>query len=101
MPFAIVAKDKPGSAELRARMRPDHLSYLEDNLSKLIGAGALLDDDGVTAGGSLYLVDIDERAEAEAFIAADPYSKAGLFGEVEVTRWRRGILDHKSFLVKG
>ena len=36
-------------------------------------------------GGGLYIVDTENRAEAEALIAADPFSKVDLFERVLVT----------------
>jgi uncharacterized protein YciI len=100
MPFLIVARDKPGQAQTRAQTRPNHLAYVEANLSRLIAAGALLDDGGELAIGSMYVIDTDVRAEAESFIANDPYSAAGLFASIDVTRWRRGVFDHRSYLRK-
>ena len=38
---------------------------------------------------------VDDRASAEAFINSDPFSKVGLFGKVEISRWRKGFLDGK------
>lgn len=95
MPYLIDATDKPDSAELRAAERPKHMAYLDSNLPKLIAVGAKLRDDGTTAWGSLYIIDVDERAAAEAFINNDPFQKAGLFGKVEISRWRKGFLDGK------
>jgi len=100
MPYMVVALDKPDTAALRADTRPAHVAYLESNLDKLIGAGAKLSDDGETALGSLYLIDTDSREEAEAFVAADPFTKAGVLGEAVATRWRKAILDHQSFIPK-
>jgi uncharacterized protein YciI len=95
MPYVIDATDGSGKADLRQKVRPDHLAYVEANVHRLLAAGAKLSDDGATALGTLYLIDTDERGEAEAFVAADPYSKAGVFGTVTVTRWRKGFFDFK------
>jgi uncharacterized protein YciI len=95
MPYIIDATDRTGAAELRAKNRPDHLAYVEANVGKVIAAGAKLADDGETSLGTLYLIDVDERAAAEAFIAGDPYRKAGVFGTVVITRWRKGFFDFK------
>jgi uncharacterized protein YciI len=92
MPFHIDASDKPGVRDLRASVRPDHLAFLAENTSKLLAAGGKLDDDG-NAFGSVYIVDVEDRAAAEAFIKSDPYSKAGVFGEIVVTRWRKAIFN--------
>jgi uncharacterized protein YciI len=96
MPFLIDATDKPDSAELRAKTRPEHLEFLKASLPKLLAAGAKLSDDGATSWGSAYIVDVETRAEAEAFINADPFTKAGLFGAVNITRWRKGFFDFKA-----
>jgi uncharacterized protein YciI len=91
MPFMIRCTDRPGAAALRAATRADHLVYLEPVRPRILAAGALLDDAG-TPIGSLILFDTDDRAEAEAFIANDPFNKAGLFQSVKVVRWRKGFL---------
>jgi uncharacterized protein YciI len=95
MPFVIDATDKPEAEALRASTRAEHLAYLEANVSRLLAAGAKLRDDGTTAWGSVYLLDTDERAEAEAFIAGDPFSTAGVFAEVAITRWRKAFFDRR------
>ncbi|MEQ8662188.1 MAG: YciI family protein [Gammaproteobacteria bacterium] len=91
MPYLIRTYDKPGSADLRAATRPAHLEFLAPYLPRLLAAGALLDDDGSTPRGSLILFDSDDRAEAEALAADDPYTRAGLFERVEIVRWRKVI----------
>jgi uncharacterized protein YciI len=93
MPYLIDATDKPDSAELRKTIRPMHMAFLEKNILRLLAAGAKLRDDGETAWGSAYIVDTDDRKVAEAFIAEDPYSKAGLFDTVMITRWRKGFFS--------
>lgn len=98
MPYAIIATDKPGAAELRASVRPAHLEYLKSQVSLLLAAGAFVDDDGTGGSGSLLIVDTDDRAVAERFCAEDPYSKAGLFEKVVVTRWRKAFFDKQSMV---
>jgi len=93
MPYMIETFDRPGSLDLRAATRDAHLVFLDANKHLLLACGAKLNDDGSTAGGGLYVVDLDNRAEAEAFIAADPFSTAGLFDRVVITRWRKAYVD--------
>ncbi len=93
MPYAIQTKDKPGHGHLRAEHRSEHIAYLEANLDILLAAGALIDDDGTGGRGGILIVEVDERAAAEAFIAGDPFTKAGLFESVTVTRWRKAFFN--------
>lgn len=93
MPYLIDASDGPDVAELRARLRPDHLAHINDHLPLILAAGAKLSEDG-TPIGSAYLLDVEHRRAAEEFIQADPYVLGQVFGTVTITRWRKGFFDH-------
>jgi uncharacterized protein YciI len=98
MPYAIQTVDKPGTAEMRATTRASHLEYLTRHKDKLLAAGALIDDDGTGGYGGILIVDTDDRAEAERFIAEDPFTKAGLFQKVTVTRWRKAFFNKERLI---
>ena len=89
MAYVIQTRDKPDRAHLRAEVRDEHLAYLDANRHRLLAGGAVINDDGSGGHGGVLIVDTDERAEAEQFIADDPFSKAGLFESVTVSRWRK------------
>ena len=93
MPYAIQTQDKAGAAKLRADTRAAHLEYLTANQHLLLAAGALIEDDGTGGNGGILIVDTEDRKEAERFIANDPFTKAGLFEKVTVTRWRKAFFD--------
>lgn len=88
MYFAIHCIDKPGSSDLRAATRPDHLKHIEGVAERIVAAGPLLGIDGGPIG-SLMIVDFADRKAAIQFAAADPYALAGLFASVAVTAWRK------------
>ncbi|MFA3900252.1 YciI family protein [Rhodococcus sp. 5A-K4] len=98
MPYFIETLDKPNSHDIRIRMRPEHLVYLEQHRHLLLASGAKLSDDGIQASGGIYIVDTDCRKEAEEFIQADPFSMGSLFTEVRIIRWRKAYFNFKSFL---
>ena len=98
MPYLIETWDKPNHAHVRERERPAHLAFLAQHTEKLLACGPKLNDDGQGAHGSLYVLDVDTRDEAERFIAADPYALAELFERVSVVRWRKAYLDGRSYL---
>jgi uncharacterized protein YciI len=89
MPYMIYCLDKPGHAHVRADNRAAHLDYLKKWTDKLIAAGPLLTDDGSGMVGSLILMDLKDRGEADTFLAGDPYGKAGLFASVTVRSWKK------------
>lgn len=98
MPYLIQTLDKPDSAHIRSGVRPEHLKYLDANQGKLLAAGALLNDDGSGGHGGVLIVDVEDRKAAEDFIANDPFSKAGLFQKVTVTRWRKAYFNFQNCL---
>jgi uncharacterized protein YciI len=98
VPYLIETFDRPGAGALRLAVRDEHLAYLDSRMKLLLACGAKLDDDWEAASGGIYLLDVATRTEAEAFIAADPFSKAGLFREVTICRWRKAYLDGRKML---
>jgi uncharacterized protein YciI len=90
MLYAVYCVDKPNAAALRAELRPPHQDYLKTQTGIIILAGATQMDDGETATGSMFIVNVNSRAEAEAFAKGDPFNSGGLFESVVVTRMRKG-----------
>jgi uncharacterized protein len=87
MLYALICTDKPNSAELRAKTRPDHVAYLGSLGDQMKFAGPFLDDQGNSIG-SLVTIEADDRITAEKISANDPYKLAGLFASVEIRAWR-------------
>jgi len=69
------------------RVRPHYA--VKANPDRLMIAGPLLGDDGVTVQGSLLVIEAADRAAAEAFAAGDPYAKAGLFESVTIKAFKK------------
>jgi hypothetical protein len=89
MLFALICDDKPDALALRQATREAHLAFLRDAGGVAL-AGPLLDDGG-RPNGSLIVIEAADRAAAEAWAAADPYARAGLFAAVAIRPWTRAI----------
>ena len=89
MPYVLFCKDAPGKLPVRLANRDAHLAYARESGIVVLG-GPLMDDAGQMCG-SLLVLDVDSRAEAEAFADKDPYAAAGLFESVEIRPWKRVI----------
>ena len=87
MLFALICTDKPASLELRLRVRPEHVAYLNGLGAKMKTAGPFLDSVG-EPNGSLVIVEADDIGGAHAIAAGDPYAKAGLFAATDIRPWR-------------
>jgi uncharacterized protein YciI len=91
MLYVISCVDKADHLHIRMENRPAHVGHLKSNLDRLVLAGPTLTEDGETPTGSVIIMEFDNQAEAEAFAAADPYAKAGLFETVTIKPWRQAL----------
>jgi uncharacterized protein YciI len=90
MLWAISRVAAPNFAAMREKGLQAHLDYLHSQKSVLVVSGATVSDDGKEFIGSLLIVNVNSRAEAKAFVDGDPFTKAGLFTNVTITRMRKG-----------
>lgn len=84
MIFVFHLIDRPDSAELRQRVRPEHKIYLAEVADRIAFAGPLTKDDGQAMLGSLLAIDFEDRAAAERWMADEPFTKAGLYASASV-----------------
>ena len=71
--------DRPGTAQLRDEVRPIHREYLAKLSDRMAFCGPLTSEDGQTTVGSLLAIDFPSRTAAEAWIAAEPFTMAGVY----------------------
>lgn len=86
--YFVFRQDKPGAHDLRMKTRPAHMKYAEQLGDRLLFAGPAMDDDGEMVA-SVWIIEAENRAEAEAITAADPYEKVDLFESKIVRRFMK------------
>jgi uncharacterized protein YciI len=89
MRAALICIDKPGHLQTRLENRAAHLDHISSS-GIVEMAGPFLDADGQMIG-SLVVLTVDSLADAEAWAAADPYAKAGLFDSVTIREWKKVV----------
>jgi uncharacterized protein len=87
MLFALLCTDKPDSLDLRLKVRPDHVAFLNGLGVNLKLAGPFTDEAG-SPNGSLVVIEAADVKAAKAVAAKDPYAIAGLFANVEIKPWK-------------
>ena len=93
MLYMVYGVDKAGDEgrAIRAAAREAHFAYLERHRGVIVLGGATLADPPDDARtGSVLILNVASRAEADAFANGEPFRKAGLFARYTVTRMRRG-----------
>ena len=85
--FVLIGVDRSDALPARLANREAHLAFIQARPGVLRVAGPFLDDAGDPIG-SMLVIEVQDRAEAEAFQAGDPYTRAGLFQRTELWPWR-------------
>ena len=87
--YALLCFDRPDSATLRDQHRAAHQEFLKKNAKQIVFGGPLKNTPEGASTGALIVVDCDNRKDAEAFIAADPFYKAGVYESVAVRAFKK------------
>jgi len=97
MAWLIVSDDNESGPTIRAdaQIMDAHWQYELANRDIILAAGSLRDDDGAIKTGSLLVLDVATRADAEAFFANDPATKAGMRGTTTIRYLNAAILNHE------
>jgi uncharacterized protein YciI len=90
MLFMCYGIDGPDGAARRDLAREEHFAYLKANEDIMVLGGATLADADDTRTGSVLIINVPDRAAAEAFADGEPLRKAGVFESYKITRMRRG-----------
>lgn len=95
MAWLVIAEDGPRGPGLRAdkALMAAMWAWELSIRDRVLAAGSLRSDDGLTPVGSLMILDVATKDEALALVAEDPATKAGLRGKVTVRFWNRAILN--------
>ncbi|MEW2084402.1 YciI family protein [Streptomyces sp. NPDC005283] len=86
MPFYVHAQDRPGVGTELLDLAEAHWSYMDRFADRLILRGPTLSDDGAEHTGSVHVVNVADRDDAERFATEEPYWLAGLYRHVTAVR---------------
>ena len=96
--YAIISQDVEGSLEKRLGARPAHLERLQalkaEGRLLLAGPHPAIDaEDPGPAGftGSLVVAEFPSLDDAQAWADADPYVAAGVYAQVTVKPFKKGL----------
>lgn len=94
--YVLMGEDAPGKLDLRMSVRPAHVARLEAlrDAGRLLVAGPMPAIDSPDPGpagflGSLIIAEFPSLADAEAWLAADPYVTEGVFAHSSVRPYKK------------
>ena len=99
MPIALDCRYRPRGAEDRLAIRDVHLKYMIAKRDAVLSGGASMSGESII--GMYVLLATDEPEQADAFLANEPYTQAGLFSEIRRTVYRDFIPEpYEGFLAE-
>jgi len=90
MLYMLYGVQGPGREAIRDAAREEHFDYLQKHRDIMVLGGATLADADDTRTGSVLIINVPNRAAADAFAEGEPFRRDGLFSQYTVTRMRRG-----------
>lgn len=90
MLYSVYCQDKDNTAALREEHLTAHRAHLDAWRDKIFFSGPLQSDDAQVAHGSLFILNVEDRAEAERFIHTETFYQNGIFASVKIFRMRKG-----------
>ena len=90
--WVIFAWDRAGQARTRAANIAAQKNYAGALGERLIGYVHIVSDDASETLATTWFVQLDNRAAAEAFVADDPLSRAGVYERTDIRRWSNSFL---------
>ncbi len=88
MHYFFFCRDNPGAGDLRKQTEQAHWAFMDDYSKGFVARGPTQTADGSAQTGSMHIVDLPDAAAVQRFAYEEPRHKAGLYGEVIISRWR-------------
>ncbi len=85
--FAILCTIDQDRLDLFGTHRDDHYGFLIAHQHRILFGGPARSMEGGTPETMIIVVQAADQRDAETFIAAEPYNRAGGFGSVVVRPW--------------
>jgi uncharacterized protein len=91
MQYVVHGVDKPSVGHRLDALAKEHWAYMDRYAERLVARGPTLSDDGVTHTGSVHVIEATSLDEARGFAFQEPFSRAGLYASVSVTRFQNAL----------
>jgi uncharacterized protein YciI len=93
MLYVVLFTDDPAHADIRPRLMPAHLDFLEKHDTTIHSAGPLFEAQSGDAAGGLWVVEAETFDAVRALVEADPFWPTGLRRSVRILRWSQVFAD--------
>ncbi|WP_158970390.1 YciI family protein [Chachezhania sediminis] len=96
MRFIALFFDDVQPDQIDAAITKAHFDYLADHADRITDAGGLRPAPGQPFCGSVWVIEADTLAQAQALADGDPYCAAGLRPDYRVLVWGKAPLPHRT-----
>ena len=90
--YCVYGVDRPGTAELRVHLRPEHRERLREHDEPVaVKVGGPLTDANGKMIGTMLVVEAERQVLVEHYMEGDPYVVANLFDTLIITGFNWGL----------
>ena len=98
MLFIVQFEDKPGVADQRQQLMPEHFAFLDSKKDKVLVAGSVREIPSDKPLGGLWIIEAQDEAEVRDIFKDDPFWVNGLRASVRINRWAKAFPDRKTLV---
>ena len=98
MLYVVLLTDSPVHGEVRQRLMPTHLAFLEQHQAHIRGAGPLQETGDGRGAGGLWLVEAQSPQAVREMVQQDPFWPTGLRESVRILRWQQVFADGRRLI---
>ena len=95
MLYVVIFEDDPTKLHVREQHMKAHIDFLDERSDRILVAGSLRDAAGSDPWGGMWIVDVADRAAADAIYRDDPFWTNGLRKSVTIRYWSKAFPDRK------
>ena len=98
MLYIVLFTDNADRADVRQRLMPAHLSFLEQHRSSIRAAGPLCEAADGSGAGGLWLVEAEDHGAVDDLVHQDPFWPTGLRKNVRILTWQQVFADGRRLI---
>ena len=95
MLFIVQFEDKPNTGELRTKLFPEHVAFLDSKKDHVLVPGSMREIPSDRPLGGLWIVEAADENEVKEIFKDDPFWTNGLRASVRINRLVKAFPDRK------
>ena len=98
MLFIVQFEDKPNTQELREKLLPSHVEFLDSKKDQVLVPGSVREVPSDRPLGGLWIVEAEDASAVKEIFKDDPFWVNGLRASYRINRWAKAFPERKTLV---